>query len=78
MDAAYPAYAAALSAATAARMPPLDRSYGALIDLAGFQRCFSGSGPAKLARCCTVFASERDGDVDLTDFVAFRGAFSGP
>ena len=49
-----------------------------LIDLAGFQRCFTGLGPAKFVPCCTVFDSEPDGDVDLADFVAFRGVFSGP
>lgn len=49
-----------------------------LIDLAGFQRCYTGPGPAKLAPCCTMFDSEPDGDVDLADFVAFRGVFAGP
>jgi len=40
------------------------------------------SGAAPIAgkthsRRSKVFDSEPDGDVDLTDFVAFRGAFAG-
>jgi len=49
-----------------------------LIDLAGFQRCFTSEGQVTVAPCCTVFDSEPDGDVDLIDFVAFGGAFLGP
>ena len=62
-------------------LPPFDFDFDGdvvLIDLAGFQRCFTGPGPAKLAPCCTVFDFECDGDVDLADFVAFRGVFAGP
>ncbi len=62
-------------------LPPFDFDFDGdvdLIDLAGFQRCFTGPGPAKLGPCCTVFDFECDGDVDLADFVAFRGVFAGP
>ena len=62
-------------------LPPADSDFDGdidLIDLAGFQRCFTGPGPAKPAPCCRMFDSEPDGDVDLADFVAFRGVFSGP
>jgi len=62
-------------------LPPFDSDFDGgvdLMDLAGFQRCFTGPGPVKLAPCCKMFDAEPDGDVDLTDFVAFRGAFVGP
>jgi hypothetical protein len=49
-----------------------------LIDLAGFQRCFTGPGPATVAPCCRMFDSDPDGDVDGGDFVAFNRAFAGP
>jgi hypothetical protein len=49
-----------------------------LIDLAGFQRCFTGPGPAKLAPCCQMFDHKPDVDMDLADFLAFGCVFSGP
>ena len=62
-------------------MPPFDFDFDGgvdLIDLAGFQRCFTGPGPATVAPCCRTFDSGPDGDVDGVDFAAFRGAFKGP
>ena len=61
--------------------PPFDYDFDGdvdLIDLAGFQRCFTGPGPATVAPCCRMFDSEPDGDVDGGDFVAFNRAFAGP
>jgi hypothetical protein len=62
-------------------LPPFDYDFDGdvdLIDLAGFQRCFTGPGPAAVAPCCRMFDSEPDGDVDGADFVAFRRVFKGP
>jgi len=60
-------------------LPPFDYDFDGdvdLIDLAGFQRCFTG--PATVALCCRMFDSDPDGDVDGDDFVAFGRAFTGP
>lgn len=49
-----------------------------LRDLAGLQRCFTGSGGG-LAACCGIFDSgDTDGDADLVDFVAFQREMTGP
>ena len=62
-------------------MMPFDYDFDGdvdLIDLAGFQRCFTGPGPATVAPCCRMLDSDPDDDVDGGDFVAFSGAFAGP
>jgi len=62
-------------------LPPFDYDFDGdvdLIDLAGFQRCFTGPGPATVTPCCRMFDSDPDGDVDGGDFVAFNRAFAGP
>jgi hypothetical protein len=62
-------------------LPPFDDDFDGdvdLINLAGFQRCFTGPGPATVAACCRMFDSGRDGDVDGADFVGLSRAFAGP
>jgi hypothetical protein len=49
-----------------------------LIDVAGFQRCFTGPGPATVAPCCRMFDVPPDGDVDADDWAGFLVRFQGP
>jgi len=51
-----------------------------LLDAAGFQTCFSPSGPMQPDACCPIFDlyPAPDEDVDLDDFVEFRSVLTGP
>lgn len=49
-----------------------------LIDVAYFQTCFTGSGPAGLDSCCGVFDAEADDDVDVNDHTVFHSSLTGP
>ncbi len=48
-----------------------------LIDLAYFQTCFTGEGPARLGYCCGAFDYDPDDDVDLQDFAVLQASLNG-
>lgn len=49
-----------------------------LADVAGFQNCFTGSGPTDVSPCCRIFDFQSDGDVDLEDGESLVTSLDGP
>ena len=60
-------------------MGDLDRNHHIdLLDIAGFQRCYTGAGPTDVQPCCRIFDFTLDADVDLDDVFEFHVSVDGP